>query len=91
MKIKWYKVSGAKHYKVYRKTQSKKYKLVKKTEKRVFVDEKLKSNKKYFYKVKAFKKNKKSYKVCNNQDTLCLTLPIFSAIISLQNEQMFVF
>ena len=64
VKIKWYKVSGAKHYKVYRKTQSKKYKLVKKTEKRVFVDEKLKSNKKYFYKVKAFKKNKKGKFYC---------------------------
>ncbi len=59
IKLKWSKVKGAKHYKIYRKTRNKKYKLIKKTVKRTFIDKKLKTNKKYFYKVTAFKKNKK--------------------------------
>ncbi len=59
VKLKWSKVKGAKHYKVYRKTQNKKYKFIKKTTKRTFINKKLKSGKKYTYKVKAFKKNNK--------------------------------
>ncbi len=60
VKLKWNKVKGAKYYKVYRKTANTKYRLVcKKTTKRSFTNKKLKSDKKYTYKVKAFKKNKK--------------------------------
>ena len=57
--VTWKKVTGATGYKVYRATKkSGKYKLVKTIKKQStvkFINKKLKKNKKYYYKVKAFK------------------------------------
>ncbi|MBQ4155382.1 MAG: BNR-4 repeat-containing protein, partial [Clostridia bacterium] len=63
IKISWKKVKGAKGYKIYRSTaKNKKFKLIKTTKRTYFKNSKLKSNKKYFYKVKAYKtKGKKVY------------------------------
>lgn len=57
--VTWKKVTGATGYKVYRATKkSGKYKLVKTIKKQStvkFINKKLKKNKKYYYKVRAFK------------------------------------
>ncbi len=63
IKITFKKVKGAKGYKIYRSTyKNKKFKLIKTTKLAVFKNKNLKSGKKYFYKVKAYKINgKKTY------------------------------
>ena len=60
IKITWKKITGASGYKIYQATKKKgKYKLVKtiKSQKTVkYIKTKLKKNKKYYYKVKAYRK-----------------------------------
>lgn len=58
VKITWKKVTGATGYKVYRKQKNGKYKLVKTIKKNStvkYINKKLKKNKKYYYKVRAYK------------------------------------
>ena len=60
LKITWSKASNAKQYKVYRATSKNgKYKLVKTTKSRSFVNKKLATGKKYYYKVRAINGSKK--------------------------------
>ena len=62
--ITWKKVTGATGYDIYRSTKEKGgYKKIATTKKRSYIDKKLTRNKKYYYKVKAYKtvKGKKIY------------------------------
>ena len=60
VKIKWSKVSGAKKYKVYRATSKNgNYKKIKTTKSRSYTDKSVSAGKKYYYKVRAYKKVKK--------------------------------
>lgn len=60
VKLSWSKVKTATSYKLYRSTNKKKWKLVKTTEKTSYTVKKLKSGKKYYFRVRAIGKNKKS-------------------------------
>lgn len=56
IKLTWKKTSGAKGYKVYRSTKKNgRYKLIKTTKKTAFTNIMLKSNKTYYFKIKAYK------------------------------------
>jgi fibronectin type 3 domain-containing protein len=56
VKVKWSKVSGASGYKLYRATsKSGNYKLIKTTKSTSYTNKKLKNNKTYYYKVKAYR------------------------------------
>ncbi|MDY2679965.1 MAG: hypothetical protein SOV50_04880, partial [Lentihominibacter sp.] len=55
--VSWNKISGANGYKLYRATsRSGSYKLVKTTSSTSFTDRSLKKGKKYYYKLKAYRK-----------------------------------
>lgn len=56
VKITYEKVAGATGYEIYMKAQGGKYKRVKTTKKAIFVKKSLKPNKKYYFKVRAYKK-----------------------------------
>ena len=55
IKLSWKKISGNVKYQVYRSTNKKKWTLVKTTKKTTFNNTKLKTNKVYYYKVRAYK------------------------------------
>lgn len=56
IKVTYKKVNGATGYEVFMKTSGGKYKRVKTTKKAVYVKKKLKASKKYYFKVRAYKK-----------------------------------
>ncbi len=58
LKISWSKVSGAKGYVLYRKDSGSKFKTIAAVKNTSYTNKKLKSNVKYYYKVKAYKTNK---------------------------------
>ena len=60
VKLKWSKIKGATSYKIYRSTNKKKWKCIKTTSKTSFTVKNLKPNKKYYFKVRAYKNKKKS-------------------------------
>ena len=59
VKLKWTKTKKATSYRIYRSTDGKKWKLVKKTKKTSATVKKLKSDKKYYFRVKAYRKGGK--------------------------------
>lgn len=61
--VRWNKISGATGYKLYRATSKNgKYKLVKTTKSRYYTNKSLKKNKRYYYKVRAYRIVDKKYK-----------------------------
>lgn len=74
-KISWSKASGAKGYVLYYSTTGRGYKKLVTTSKKSYTHKKLKNNKKYYYKLKSYKKvkGKKKYSKYSNIKTIRCT------------------
>lgn len=72
IKLKWSKMKGATGYQIYSSTSRKgKYMKISNTKKTSFIDTKLKAAKKYYYKIRAYKKENKSYKYSRFSSIFC--------------------
>ncbi|MBE6787015.1 MAG: fibronectin type III domain-containing protein [Ruminococcaceae bacterium] len=60
VKLKWSKTKGATSYKIYRSTNKKTWKSIKSTKSTSYTVKKLTAGKKYYFKIRAYKKGKKS-------------------------------
>ncbi len=82
-KISWSKASGAKGYVLYYSTTGRGYKKLVTTSKKSYTHKKLKNNKKYYYKLKSYKKvkGKKKYSKYSNIKTIRCT----NYLVSLHN------
>lgn len=73
IELKWQKMKGATGYQVYRATSKKgKYKKIATTKKTSLTNTKLKPEKKYYYKIRAYKKSNKSYKYSRFSSIICI-------------------